>query len=124
LAHHLRPILLDFFSPAFLGRTEVIAYRPLDDAASRQLVDIQMRRIRARIAAQYGADFAWSSGFVDHVVRCNTDVLSGGRALEAIINRQLLPRLAEGCIAMAITGDPLTQINVDHDGKELRIDLA
>jgi type VI secretion system protein VasG len=124
LAHHLRPILLDFFSPAFLGRTEVIAYRPLDDAASRQLVGIQMRRIRARIAAQYGADFAWSSGFVDHVVRCNTDVLSGGRALEAIINRQLLPRLAERCIAMAITGDPLTQINVDHDGKELRIDLA
>lgn len=124
LAHHLRSILLDFFSPAFLGRTEVIAYRPLDDAASRQLVGIQMRRIRARIAAQYGAGFEWSSGFVDHVVRCNTDVLSGGRALEAIINRQLLPRLAERCIAMAITGDLLTQINVDHDGKELRIDLA
>jgi type VI secretion system protein VasG len=124
LAGHLRPILLDYFSPAFLGRTEIIAYRPLDMATSRQLVDIHMRRIRTRIGAQYGADFDWSDGFVEYVVRSNTDPLSGGRALEAIINRQLLPRLAERCIASAMTGETLAQVRVDHNGKELQIDLA
>ena len=123
LAGHLRPILLDFFSPAFLGRTEVIAYRPLDAPASRQLVSIHMKRIQTRIAAQYGASFDWTDGFVNHVVRSNTDPLSGGRALEAIINRELLPRLAESCIGVAITGDPLDRIAVDHDGKELQIAL-
>ena len=123
LAGHLRPILLDFFSPAFLGRTEIIAYRPLDEEASRQLVSIHMRRIRTRIAAQYGAGFNWSDAFVDHVVRSNTDPLSGGRALEAIINRQLLPRLAERCIAASVTDEVFDQIRVDYDGKELRIDL-
>jgi type VI secretion system protein VasG len=123
LAGHLRPILLDFFSPAFLGRTEIIAYRPLDAEASRQLVSIHMRRIRTRITAQYGAGFKWSDAFVDHVVRSNSDPLSGGRALEAIINRQLLPRLAERCIAASITNEMLDQIHVDYDGKELRIDL-
>lgn len=121
LAGHLRPILLDFFSPAFLGRTEVIAYRPLDADASRQLVGIHMARIKARIEAQYGAAFKWSNAFVDHIVRSNTDPLSGGRALEAIINRDLLPRLAERCIGAAITGTALARVAVDHDGKELRI---
>lgn len=124
LEAHLRPILLDHFSPAFLGRTEVIAYRPLSVENAGKLVEIHMARIARRLAAQYGATLEWSDPFVAHVVRANTDPLSGGRALESILNRQLLPRLAEACIARVITGAPVRDVRVGHDGRDLTLEVS
>lgn len=123
LTDHLRPILLESFSPAFLGRTEVIAYRPLERETSARIVDIHMHRIRQRVAAQYGATFEWSERLVDHVVATNTDPLSGGRALEAILNRQLLPKLADACITAMSKGETVTALRVDHGEEGLIVAL-
>lgn len=119
----LRPLLLDFFSPAFIGRTELIAYRPLTPNVSGKLVEIHLNRIRKRIADQYGATFEWDPSFVDYAVKANHDPLSGGRALEAIINKNFLPRLAEVCIERVINNEPLNAIRVGHDGQEVTLDI-
>ncbi|EDZ42388.1 type VI secretion ATPase, ClpV1 family [Rhodobacteraceae bacterium HTCC2083] len=116
---HLRPLLLDFFSPAFIGRTELIAYRPLTPEVGGMLTEIHLNRIKKRIHAQYGAAFAWEQSFVDYVVNSNSDPLSGGRALEAIINKKFLPKLAEYCISKVIEGTQLETITVAHDGEEV-----
>jgi type VI secretion system protein VasG len=119
LADHLRPLLLDWFSPAFIGRTELIAYRPLTPEVGSKLTEIHLNRIKKRIAAQYGAAFGWEKSFVDYVVRSNSDPLSGGRALEAIINKKFLPRLAEECITRVIEDRPMQSITVSHDGTDV-----
>lgn len=116
---HLRPLLLDFFSPAFIGRTELIAYRPLTAEVGSKLTEIHLNRIKKRIHAQYGAEFSWEQSFVDYVVNANNDPLSGGRALEAIINKNFLPKLAEYCISKVIDGALLETISVSHDGNEV-----
>ncbi|MEM6564116.1 MAG: type VI secretion system ATPase TssH, partial [Pseudomonadota bacterium] len=92
LTEHLRVRLLDFFSPAFIGRTEVVAYTPLTPDVGSKLTNIHLNRVKKRINAQYGASFSWEDSFVDYVVSANSDPLSGGRALEAIINKKFLPR--------------------------------
>ncbi len=111
----LREALLGHFSPAFLGRAEVVAYRPLSEEIGAKLVAMHLERIGKRIETQYGASFSWRSSFVDYVVRANTDPLSGGRALEAIVNKTLLPRLAEACIARAIEGAPVRAARVGFE---------
>jgi type VI secretion system protein VasG len=116
---HLRPLLLDFFSPAFIGRTELIAYRPLTAEVGSKLTEIHLNRIKKRIFAQYGAEFSWEQSFVDYVVHANNDPLSGGRALEAIINKNFLPKLAEYCISKVIEGTQLETISVSHNGNEV-----
>lgn len=116
---HLRPLLLDYFSPAFIGRTELIAYRPLTPEVGSMLAEIHLNRIKKRIFAQYGASFAWEQSFIDYVVNANSDPLSGGRALEAIINKKFLPKLAEYCICKVIEGTQIEIITVAHDGNEV-----
>jgi type VI secretion system protein VasG len=123
LADHLRPLLLDWFSPAFIGRTELIAYRPLTPEVGSKLTEIHLNRIKKRIAVQYGATFGWEQSFVDYVVRANSDPLSGGRALEAIINKKFLPRLAEECIARVIEDKPMRAITVAHDGCDVVLSM-
>lgn len=123
LADHLRPLLLDWFSPAFIGRTELIAYKPLTPEVGSKLTEIHLNRIKKRIHAQYGSAFFWDQSFVDYVVSANSDPLSGGRALEAIINKKFLPSLAEGCIARVIEGRPLSTIKVSHDGEGVAISM-
>lgn len=123
LNDHLRPLLLDYFSPAFIGRTELIAYRPLTPEVGAKLTEIHLNRIKKRIRAQYGAAFTWEDSFVDYVVKANTDPLSGGRALEAIINKNFLPKLAEECINRVIEDKPLEKITVEHDGTEVVLRL-
>ncbi|WP_310620652.1 type VI secretion system ATPase TssH [Flexibacterium corallicola] len=124
LNEHLRPLLLRHFSPAFIGRTELIAYRPLSEGASMKLTEIHLNRIRKRIKAQYGAEFNWEKSFVDFVVGANNDPLSGGRAIEAIINRNFLPKLAEECITRVIQESPLSSISVSHSGKEVELEMG
>lgn len=119
LSDFLRPLLLDWFSPAFIGRAELIAYRPLTPEASAMLTEIHLNRVKTRIEAQYGADFSWERSFVDYVVRSNSDPLSGGRALEAIINKKFLPRLADECIKRMISNETLQSITVSYDGADI-----
>ena len=123
LTDHLRPVLLDHFSPAFIGRTELIAYRPLTSEVGSKLTEIHLNRIKKRISAQYGAHFGWDTSFVDYVVGANSDPLSGGRALEAIINKKFLPRLAEECISRVIENKPLSAITVAHDGSDVVLNM-
>ena len=123
LNDHLRPLLLDHFSPAFIGRTELIAYRPLTAEVGAKLTEIHLNRIKKRIQAQYGARFNWEQSFVDYVVNANSDPLSGGRALEAIINKNFLPRLAEECINRVIEDKPLEAITVSYDGTDVALKM-
>ena len=123
LSNHLRPILLNSFSPAFIGRTELIAYRPLTSEVSGLLTEIHLKRIKKRIKSQYNAGFTWEQSFVDYVVNANNDPLSGGRALEAIINKNFLPRLAEECISRVIDDKVLTSISVTHDGTDVVLNM-
>ena len=123
LSNYLRPILLNSFSPAFIGRTELIAYRPLTSEVSGLLTEIHLKRIKKRIKSQYNAALTWEQSFVDYIVNANNDPLSGGRALEAIINKKFLPRLAEECISRVIDDQVLTSISVTHDGTDVVLNM-
>ena len=55
LAEALRPELMKYFRPAFLGRVTVVPYFPLSDEVIRQIVDLQLDRIRRRVWDSYRA---------------------------------------------------------------------
>ncbi|WP_104034996.1 type VI secretion system ATPase TssH [Vibrio jasicida] len=112
LLEAIRPDLQRYFKPAFLGRTTIVPYYPLNDDELAKITEIALNRIRKKLAEQYQASFTWDAGFVDLVVSKNTDPTTGGRAVEQIINRSLMPKLAEECIACLSAQQPISQVTV------------
>jgi len=112
LLESIRPDLQHYFKPAFLGRTTIVPYYPLNDEELSKITEISLNRIKKKLAEQYQASFTWDQGFVDFVVNKNTDPTTGGRAVEQIINRSLMPKLAEECISRLSQQQPITQVSV------------
>ncbi len=59
------------FKPAFLGRVTLVPYFPLSDAIIRDIVVLQLGRIRDRVRDAYGAGFEFDPALVDAIAaRC------------------------------------------------------
>ncbi|USD39932.1 type VI secretion system ATPase TssH [Vibrio sp. SCSIO 43135] len=119
LLEAIRPDLQHYFKPAFLGRTTIVPYYPLNDEELSKITEISLNRIKKKLAEQYQATFTWDEGFVQFVVGRNTDPTTGGRAVEQIINRSLMPKLAEECIGRLSRQEPITQVRVTAEDSAL-----
>jgi type VI secretion system protein VasG len=94
LADALRPELLKCFKPAFLGRVTIVPYLPLGDEVLRGIVQLQLERIRTRIAYSYRASFDWDPALIGMIASRCTETGSGARAIDHILSRTLLPELS------------------------------
>ncbi|RJF88312.1 type VI secretion system ATPase TssH [Oleomonas cavernae] len=116
LAEAVKPELLKFFKPAFLGRCTVVTYYPLADDILRKIIELQIGRIRRRVEDNYGAVFSYVPELVDHIaVRCK-DPASGARNIENILSRGLLPDLSARLLARMGEGAPVEAVRVGLDG--------
>jgi type VI secretion system protein VasG len=118
LAEALRPELMKFFKPAFLGRVTLVPYFPLPDAIIRQIVDMQLERIRARVLDTYRATFEWEPELVDRIAARCTEGSSGARNVENILTRTLLPELSAEVLARLADGESIRSVHaaVEPDG--------
>ncbi|HEX8223821.1 MAG TPA: type VI secretion system ATPase TssH [Allosphingosinicella sp.] len=104
LATALRPALLDYFKPAFLGRVVTVPFFPLPPEILKEIVALSLERLRKRVETHYGATFAWEPELLDKLVMRCTETESGARNIENILKRGLLAELAERLLAMRADG--------------------
>ncbi len=125
LATALRPDLLEYFKPAFLGRVVTVPYFPLPPHILREIVVINMKRIEKRVRGNYGADFHWDDGLLDRLTARCTETASGARNIENILKRGLLADLAELLLARRAEGMEVATITVRAgDDRDYEIELA
>ncbi len=115
LLDNFRPQLLNFFKPAFLGRTTIIPYYPLGDEELLKICKINMSRIEKRINSHYGATFRYHDDVMLHIVARSQEVDTGARNIENILNRTLLPEMATECLSKLADGEELSSIEVRID---------
>jgi type VI secretion system protein VasG len=108
----VRPHLMKQFKPAFLGRLKVIPYYPLGDEALVKIIELKMRKIQQRIAVNHKADFAHDEALVEAVLARCTEVDSGARNVDNILNGTLLPEIAESVLAKMAEGATIAKIKV------------
>jgi type VI secretion system protein VasG len=111
LAEALRPELAKVFKPAFLGRLTLVPYFPLSDEIIRQIVVMQLERIRARVRDTYRATFDWDPQLVETIAGRCTESASGARNVENILTRTLLPELSAEVLARLADGEPIQNIH-------------
>ena len=112
LVERIRPALQQYFKPAFLGRATVVPYYPLNDEELGKICVIALNRIAKKLVEQYKASFNYDQAFVDYVITKNSDPTTGARGIEQIINRSLMPKLAEQCITLLSEGKEINSVQV------------
>ncbi|MFD0739825.1 type VI secretion system ATPase TssH [Lysobacter koreensis] len=112
LADALRPVLMKSFKPAFLGRTKVVPYYPIADETLVRIIELKLGLIRDRIQANHKATFEWDASLVEGVLARCTEVDSGARNVDHILNGTLLPEIAESVLARMAEGDAIARIKV------------
>jgi type VI secretion system protein VasG len=112
LAEALRPTLYKTFKPAFIGRTKVVPYYPLGDDVLVSVIELKLGRIAARVLANHQAVLEWDDALVDTVLARCTEVDTGARAVDHILNGSLLPEIADSVLARMAEGQALGKIKV------------
>ena len=113
----IRPHLMKQFKPAFLGRLKVIPYYPIADDVLVKIIVLKLGKIQQRIAANHKAEFSYDEALVEAVLSRCTEVDSGARNVDNILNGTLLPEIAESVLAKMAEGTVISKIKVSADKK-------
>ncbi|MCZ8394171.1 type VI secretion system ATPase TssH [Achromobacter xylosoxidans] len=108
----LAPQLYKAFKPAFLGRMKTIAYYPVDDDALARIIGLKLARIAERVRANHRAVFDWDDALVEAVLARCTEVDTGARNVDHILNGTLLPQIAEQVLGRMAQGEAIARIRV------------
>ncbi|RZI81428.1 MAG: type VI secretion system ATPase TssH [Rubrivivax sp.] len=119
LAEALRPTLYKTFKPAFIGRTKVVPYYPLSDDVLLNVIQLKLNRIARRVAANHQAVLDYDDALMEAVLQRCTEVDTGARAVDHILNGTLLPEIADSVLARMAEGQAISKIKVSagKDGK-------
>ena len=91
---HLKPNLYQRFKPAFLGRMRVVPFFPLHDELLLRIITHKLGKITARLEQQYTTKVTYSEDLIELLLSRCTEVDSGARNVDNILNASVLPALA------------------------------
>lgn len=113
LAETLHPELLKTFKPAFLGRVTVIPYFPLSDDIMRKIIRLKLGKVIRRVFDNYGATMEYTEGVVDAISARCTEVDTGARNVDKILNKTLLPELSSEFLNSMADGQDFGKVTID-----------
>jgi type VI secretion system protein VasG len=112
LAESIRPDLLKFFKPAFLGRVIVVPYYPIAPDIMRRIIELQLTRVRNRIKENHRAQLSYDETLVNAIASRCTEVESGARNVDHILTRTMLPELSKEFLARMAQGEPISKVHI------------
>jgi type VI secretion system protein VasG len=113
LVKALKPELDRVFKPAFLGRTVIIPYFPVQDEVLRSIIRLKVRKIERRLRETHKIDFSISEAAIDEIAARCTEVESGARNVDNILTNTMLPAIGRRLLQSLVDGDKPRAIRVD-----------
>jgi len=104
--------LVTTFKPAFLGRCTVIPYYTLTDEVMQMIIKLKLKKVGRRIKEHYKASFSYDDKLVEAIgARC-TEVDTGARNVDLILNKTLLPELSAEFLGRMSEGGAIDAVNI------------
>ena len=115
LAKSIRPSLSKHFKPALLGRMNVVPFFPISGDALKEIVVLKLNKVGKRLNENQQMALEYSEDVIDAIAQRCTEVESGARNVDHIINRTLLPQ---------ISTELLKQLSQESKASQLKVTLA
>ena len=116
---HLKPSLYQQFKPAFLGRMRVVPFFPLHDELLLRIITHKLGKITARLEQQYTTKVTYSEDLIELLLSRCTEVDSGARNIDNILNASVLPALATQILVCLAEQKLPKQIFIDVQDAEI-----
>ncbi|MDB5274989.1 MAG: clpV [Chitinophagaceae bacterium] len=112
----IRPQLNKSFKPAFLGRLKVVPYYPISDDVLELIIRLKLDRIAQRVAENHNASLSYTDDLVEAVLARCTEVDSGARNVDNILNGTMLPEIAGTVLSRMAEGREIKKIKLTASG--------
>lgn len=121
----VRPILSQHFKPALLARMRVVPYGSLGPRQLRIIADLKLGQLAARLLTNNKMRLSWDTAVAETIAARCTEVETGARNIQAILDANVLPRLSETILDNLTRGEmPETcHLGVGQDG-EFTVDFG
>jgi type VI secretion system protein VasG len=113
----IRPALVKHFKPALLARMTVVPYYPISMDAMKGIVSLKLDQVGKRLKESHRIDFGYDAAAVDLIAQRCTDVESGARNIDHIVNGTLLPMISTAILEKMGTGTLTNTLRVELDSE-------
>lgn len=125
LTEAVRPQLLKVFKPALLGRMVVVTYYPISDEVMREIIKLQLRRVKERLKENHGTEFSYDEAVVTEILNRCKEVESGARNVDHILTRTLLPELSSEFLSRMASEQNISRVHVGvGEGGKFRYEVS
>ncbi len=90
----IRPVLSNHFKPALLARMQIVPFYPIVGEAMRDIVQLKLNRLGQRLTSSQKIELDCTPEVVEQIAQRCTEVETGARNIDHIINRTLLPQIS------------------------------
>jgi len=109
--------LRDHFRPEFLNRVdEIVVFHSLTQEQLKQIVSIQLQRLRARLAERK-IEIELTDAALEHFARAGYDPVYGARPLKRLLQKELETTLGRKLLAGEVRDS--SRLVVDYSGDNL-----
>jgi type VI secretion system protein VasG len=115
LTEAIRPELQAHFKPALLARMTVVPFYPLKGEVLESIVRLKLDKVGKRLRESQSLEFEYNDDVVKQIAARCTDIESGARNIDHIINKTLLP---------IISTEILSNIGEETDYSRLQLEIG
>ncbi len=121
----VRPLLSQYFKPALLARTTVIPYFSLDKDTMQDIVTIKLDDLKDLLRHNNGMELTYTGKVVKQIADRCTEVETGARNIDYILNCNVLPRLSREILSHMSDDEMPSAVTIDVDKQgEFSINFA
>jgi type VI secretion system protein VasG len=104
LREAVRQDVMRHFQPALVARMKVIPFYPIDPATMARIVRLKLGRVGSRLQQAHRIRLSYDQRLVDTIAARCTEIETGARNIDYIIERTLLPELS-AALVQRLAGD-------------------
>jgi type VI secretion system protein VasG len=118
LCDEIRPALSRALQPAWLARTTLVPFTPLDAAALREITALKLQRLAERLREAQRVELVVGDQVIDQIARRCTEVETGARNVDFILQGSLLPKITAELLGRLASGAsaPRMLVGLDAEG--------
>jgi type VI secretion system protein VasG len=109
----IRPILSHHFKPALLARMTIVPFYTLDPKYIKEIVILKLNKLANRLAENQKIKLTYSPQIVEQITQRCTEVETGARNIDHIMNGTILPQMSQEILARMGEGVMPSEAHLD-----------